>query len=152
MRRNEYADSTTETFFSRNVRLITFLICVALLLGVGIPVIGYHMYGYFHTEEVKKPVMGEEELLGLFDYLGAVDLSVFDPFRSDAVGEWTVGGRTGKTLFVDVGEHCYLTVMEDVQSCVIVYAVLTDRQTREELDLLDKTTHKQDVRSFFAQH
>ena len=147
---DSYSESTTETFWTRNVRVITFLICIALFLGVVVPVVGYHMYGYFQTEEEPLDVMGEEELLAIYDRIKSSGLSLFDAYRKESVGEWVVAGKTGRTLFVDVGSAYYLTVMEEVERGVIVYAVLTERESKAELDLFDKETDKAALRAFLA--
>ena len=44
-----YAPDTTgktETFFTRNVKLITFLICIAVFLGIFGPLSVFHIYRY----------------------------------------------------------------------------------------------------------
>ena len=95
-------------------------------------------------------MMGEEEFLALYDRIKTSNLSLFDAYRKESVGEWVVAGKTGRTLFVDVGSSYYLTVMEEVERGVIVYAVLTERESKAELDLFDKETDKAALRAFLA--
>ena len=141
----DYSNSTTETFWTRNVRLVTFLVCVAVFLSACV-FVGTRVYDYFQPPKEELPAMREADLLALCSRTPSLRLRDFEAYEHESGGEWTIDGRTGKTLFLNVGERYSLTVMEEVQVGMIIYLVIEDRETDQTLDLLSKSA---DLADFF---
>lgn len=141
----DYSNSTTETFWTRNVRLVTFLVCMAVFLSACV-FVGARVYDYFQPPEEALPAMREADLLALCSRTPSLRLRDFEAYEHESGGEWTIDGRTGKTLFLNVGERYSLTVMEEVQVGRIIYLVIEDRETDQTLDLLSRSA---DLADFF---
>lgn len=143
---------TTETFFTRHVRLITFLVCIAVFLVFFGPVSVFTVKGILDRRADTRREMTVEDVIALADKprrtLG--DLTVFEGQKS----EKTVPVRDGSggTSERNAGTYYYVTVesryllsgVTKPDSDELVYLTLSDYRSGESVDLLTG-----DVRAFF---
>ena len=125
----------TETFFSRNVKLITFLICVAIILS---PFVITYIQDVMETRrEAELPKMTVDELVFIAERgndLRQMDLSKYEDYRE----EIDMQGMKYASYRIPVlhEKELYLSISFDMTMDYVFYVNLTDLDTREELDLL----------------
>ena len=125
----------TETFFSRNVKLITFLICVAIILS---PFVITYIQDVMETRrEAELPKMTVDELVFIAERgndLRQRDLSKYEDYRE----EIDMQGMKYASYRIPVlhEKDLYLSISFDMTMDYVFYVNLTDLDTREELDLL----------------
>lgn len=127
----------TETFFSRNVKLITFLICVAIILS---PFVITYIQDVMETRrEAELPKMTVDELVFIAERgndLRQMDLSGYEDYRE----EIDMQGMKYASYRIPVlhEKDLYLSISFDMTMDYVFYVNLTDLDTREELDLLSQ--------------
>ena len=127
----------TETFFSRNVKLITFLICVAIILS---PFVITYIQDVMETRrEAELPQMTVDELVFIAERgndLRQRDLSKYEDYRE----EIDMQGMKYASYRIPVlhEKDLYLSISFDMTMDYVFYVNLTDLNTREELDLLSQ--------------
>ena len=127
----------TETFFSRNVKLITFLICVAIILS---PFVITYIQDVMETRrEAELPKMTVDELVFIAERgndLRQRDLSKYEDYRE----EIDMQGMKYASYRIPVlhEKDLYLSISFDMTMDYVFYVNLTDLDTREELDLLSQ--------------
>ena len=125
----------TETFFSRNVKLITFLICVAVILS---PFVITYIQDVMETRrEAELPKMTVDELVFIAERgndLRQMDLSKYEEYRE----EIDMQGMKYASYRIPVlhEKELYISISFDMTMDYVFYVNLTDLDTREELDLL----------------
>ena len=137
-----YAPDTagkTETFFTRNVKLITFLICIAVFLGIFGPLSVFHIYRYYTEmqEDASYVDMTVDDLRALAKRADTLTEKDFERFTREDGGEWEVGPKTGRMFYIQIGERYQLSCMVEVQTRQVVYLSLYDGDRNETHDLLD---------------
>ena len=125
----------TETFFTRNVKLITFLICVAVILSPF--VITYIQDVMEERREAARPELTVDELVFIAERgkdLRQRDLAKFEDYRD----EIDMQGMKYASYRIPVlhEKELYLSISFDMSMDYVFYVNLTDLDTREELDLL----------------
>lgn len=130
----------TENFFSRNVKLITFCVTIAVFLAVFIPigVIGIEKMGDLLDPARKLPEMTLEDVVALSERTDTLFLEDISCYRGEK-GDWTIG----IVYTVYIGEEYILRgtashVDLRLESCIL-YNVITEKG----VDVL-----KDDVRAF----
>ena len=127
----------TETFFSRNVKLITFLICIAIILS---PFVITYIQDVMETRrEAELPQMTVDELVFIAERgndLRQRDLSKYEDYRE----EIDMQGMKYASYRIPVlhEKDLYLSISFDMTMDYVFYVNLTDLDTREELDLLSQ--------------
>ena len=127
----------TETFFSRNVKLITFLICVAIILS---PFVITYIQDVMETRrEAELPKMTVDELVFIAERgndLRQMDLSKYEDYRE----EIDMQGMKYASYRIPVlhEKELYLSISFDMTMDYVFYVNLTDLDTRKELDLLSR--------------
>ena len=127
----------TETFFSRNVKLITFLICVAIILS---PFVITYIQDVMETRrEAELPKMTVDELVFIAERgndLRQMDLSKYEDYRE----EIDMHGMKYASYLIPVlhEKELYLSISFDMTMDYVFYVNLTDLDTRKELDLLSR--------------
>ena len=117
----------TETFWSRNVKLITFICCMAVII------VGMMAFGAFLHGETKQPdnLMTEQQMQALVEKGSLLTLADFDPYPYTVIMEDVVN-----IYQYDVkGDNYYLIVTFEGRSLVSVY--LTDLRTFEKTAIVD---------------
>ena len=125
----------TETFFSRNVKLITFLICIAVIFS---PFVITYIQDIVQAQrEADRPEMTVDELTHIAKIgndLRQRDLSKFDDYREEV----DMQGMKYASYRIPVlhERDCYLSVSFDMTMDYVFYVNLIDLDTHAELDLL----------------
>jgi len=117
----------TETFWSRNVKLVTFICCMAVIIA------GMVAFGIFLHGETKQPdnLMTEEQMQALVEKGSLLTVKDFEPYPRSVMMEDVVS-----VYRYDVkGDNYYFIVTVEGRSLVSVY--LTDLRTFEETVVVD---------------
>ena len=147
----------TETFFTRNVKLIAFFLTVVVVLGI--PTVFFLIRDY--EAEDTRPEMTVAQLKELAARPAAVGTEELDRYRGTKE-ERKIDGVTVEVYYYITVEGRYhldavKVLVEDreagsvagkdtVKDAELAYLSIYDRQTHERLDLLSK---KADVDAFF---
>ena len=136
----------TETFFTRNVKLITFLICVAVILSPF--VVTYIRDVVEARREAELPRMTVDELMYIADIGGDLrqrDLSKYEDYRE----EIDMQGMKYASYRIPVlhEKELYLSISFDMTMDYVFYVNLIDLDTRKELDLL---SHADQIEEFLT--
>ena len=125
----------TETFFTRNVKLITFLICVAVILS---PFVITYITDVIEEKRLEtRPEMTVDELVLIAERGKDLRQRDFEKFK-DYREEVEMQGMKYASYRIPVlhERNCYLSVSFDMTMDYVFYVNLIDLDTREELDLL----------------
>ena len=127
----------TETFFTRNVKLITFFICITVIFS---PFVITYIQDIVQAQrEAARPEMTVDELAHIAKIgkdLRQRDLSKFDDYREEV----DMQGMKYASYRIPVlhERDCYLSVSFDMTMDYVFYVNLFDSDTREKLDLLSE--------------
>lgn len=134
----------TETFASRNVKLITFLVCMALFFVFFGPVSFFRVRSCMESRSAQElPELTCDDVIGLTEDRSRLTMQVLRRFR----GEYNPGDK-GNT-FTAYFEHYILLAFEDPATGTLTYCSVVDRNSDGKLDLTDKNS---DAAAFFAEH
>lgn len=125
----------TETFFTRNVKLITFLICVAIILS---PFVMTYIKDVIEEKRLEnRPEMTVDELVLIAERGKDLRQRDFEKFK-DYREEVEMQGMKYASYRIPVlhKRNCYLSVSFDMTMDYVFYVNLIDLDTHEELDLL----------------
>ena len=125
----------TETFFTRNVKLITFLICVAIILS---PFVITYIKDVIEEKRLEnRPEMTVDELVLITERGKDLRQRDFEKFK-DYREEVEMQGMKYASYRIPVlhERNCYLSVSFDMTMDHVFYVNLIDLDTHEELDLL----------------
>lgn len=145
-RKNEpYADSAgqTETFFSRHVRLITFLVTVGVFWLVLGPIFVLEAKDYFGQEQDGRPQMKLYDVITLSEQDGDLFKNQLTKFMCE---ESVQEGQNTTLIRIDIEPHYRLFATTDDLTGVVVYCKLLNEKTGEEINVLED-----DVRAYFNQ-
>ncbi len=121
-------------FFTRNVRLITFLACVAVFLALFAMLEGVDLFPFDNTEDTC-PEMTLEELRALASAPERITPEVLDTYRGER-DENTVDSLHYSIYQIKIGKRWFLMASFDRSNRHLFYLTLTDLQTHTDLDLL----------------
>lgn len=140
-----YADCAgkTETFFSRHVRLLTFLITVGVFLLVLGPVFVLEAKNYFGQDEDGRPQMTLYDVITLSEQEGDLFKKQLTNFTCE---ESVQEGQNTTLIRIDIEPHYRLFATTDDLTGVVVYCKLLNEDTGDEIDIL-----QDDVRAYFNQ-
>ncbi len=130
----------TETFATRNVRLITFLICMAVFLAVFIPVgvIGYSAYQDWFDGKDKLPEITVADVVALSEKNGGIQLSELTVFKGELQ-------ETEKdSVYVMEFSNYHLRAVANKESGWVEVFVIYHRENNTSADIL-----KDDLRAYF---
>lgn len=131
----------TENFFSRNVKLITFLITVGVFLAVFGPIMMLEAKDYFGQENDGRPQMTAYDLT-LLSEQGAINLNRLTKYACE---ESEPDGQNFVMIQIDI-EPCYkLFASASKGTGAVEYCKILNLETNEEIDVL--TT---DMRVYFG--
>lgn len=125
----------TETFFTRNVKLITFMICVAVILS---PFVITYIKDVIEDKRLEnRPEITVDELVLIAERGKDLRQRDFEKFK-DYREEVEMQGMKYASYRIPVlhERNCYLSVSFDTTMDYVFYVNLIDLDTREELDLL----------------
>lgn len=131
----------TETFFTRHVRLITFLICIAVFGVTLLPVLLWGPNDPIELlsscgEKRGTDTMTVEDLRAVAKKSKDLRMSDLDRFLGDK-SEGEQQSMRYTIYHIDVGEHYLLTASFNSATGGVYYLVLTDVRTDAVLDLLE---------------
>ena len=125
----------TETFFTRNVKLITFFICIAVIFS---PFVATYIKDTIEARrEASRPEMTVDELIFIAQRgkdLRQRDLSKFEDYRDEA----DMQGMKYAIYRIPIlhEKDFFLSISFDASMDYVFYINLTNMDTRAELDLL----------------
>lgn len=125
----------TETFLSRNVRLITFLVCIALFLAVFGPLSVFHISKYIEQQSDTRVEMTKEDLLAVSQRLPNLSPQDLSGFVGEC-GYNQVADMKYEIYQIYVEGRYLLMASFNQQTAHLFYLNLTDMKTGEKLDLL----------------
>ena len=142
--KNEEKDTAgkTENFGTRNVRLITFLVCISVFLAVFIPVgfWGFHaVQDWFEKDE--RPQMTLSDVVYLSERTGDLYLSDLTGYAGEQETY-----DAGIHYSIEIEQRYYLRAVADVATKKLYYFEMVDFETQEKVDILTE-----DVRAFLGQ-
>ena len=145
MRQNEINTAgKTETFLTRNVRLITFLICMAVFFSVFGPLSIFHIRRYIEeNREDPRDEMTLADLRYVAENLKTLRTSYLDKFEGE-FGENDMGGITYAIYRIPIEERYTLSVSFDRDKNHLFYCTLIDSNGNKRLDLLTDAADLED--------
>ena len=144
----------TENFFTRNVKLITFLVCIGVFLAFFGPVTVFTIINYIEEKQDTRPIMSEEELLALSELdrdLYFSDIEGFKGLKDIKTIPVSVdgGGTEIKEVeiyyYFDVGTEYSALAIAEIDTEKIIYFRLSNKKNQWKADVL-----KDDIGSFLA--
>jgi hypothetical protein len=128
----------TENFFSRNVKLITFLCCIAVFLLIFGPIAVLEARDYLTRDYDTRPQMTLNDAIMLSDQNGNIRATQVEKFA----GEKKVN-PDGFYYYIDIEPHYQLLAVADKNTGMLIYCQIANLDTGETVDVL-----KEDVRAF----
>ena len=125
----------TEKFATRNVRLITFLVCIGIFLAVFGPISVFQIKEYLENRSDSSPEMTLEELEALTDGGKELLFSEFTKYKGD-LQDWDFE----VCYIIRIAPHYRVIVGARDKTSKVEYITVRNLETGEEADLL-----KQDV-------
>lgn len=140
-----YGAGRTETFFSRNVKLITFLVTVGLFLALFGPILVLEAKQYFWQDEDTRPKMTMYDMIVLSEQkpLLADSLTKFACLESDA------DGKNTRVIRIEIDGGRFMAVATaDAMTGVVVECLIQDMEgdSDDRYDALED-----DLRKIFGQ-
>ena len=147
----------TENFFTRNVKLITFLICLGVFLAFFGPITVFTIINYIEERADNRPIMTEEELIALSELdrdLYFSDIEKFKGTKDIKSYKYPVEVEGGTEMreeeveiyyYLDIGEDYNALVISEIDTGKIIYFRLSNKNNQWKADVL-----KDDIRSFLA--
>ena len=132
----------TENFFSRNVRLITFLCCIAVFLVIFGPIAVLEARDYLTAEHDTRPQMTLNDVIGLSDWKGNISASQIKKFACDEQDKDDV-----IYYYIDIEPYYMLLSVADKNTGKLIYCELSNLDTGKTVDVL-----KEDVRAFLQEN
>ena len=129
----------TENFFSRNVRLITFLITIGVLLVILGPIAVLEAKDYFVPDYDSRPQMTKGDVIRLSQLDGYIPHSAITKFACvEDDHDYEV------YYYIDIEPSYKLLAIAEKKSGVLIYCQLSNLDTGESVDVLSE-----DVEAFF---
>ena len=129
----------TETFFTRHVRLITFLITLGVLLAVFLPIAYMEAKEYYGQHSDSRPKMEIYDLVILSEQPEILpkQLTKYACIESK---------KTGFSLIeIEIEPHYTVYASVDAETGTVVYCSLLNHETNEKIDVLTA-----DLRAYFG--
>ncbi len=122
----------TENFFSRNVRLITFLVCIGVFLAFFVPIVAYETIDYLKAARDTRPEMTLNDVLRLSEQNGKISEKQIQKFKTTHVD---VQAATIYYYF-DISPHYHVLAIADKNTKMLIYCQLDNFETGETADML----------------
>jgi hypothetical protein len=133
----------TETFFTRHVHLLTFLITIGMFLLVLGPIFVLEAKHYFGQEQDGRPQMKLYEVITLSEQDGDLFKKQLTKYMCE---ESVQEGKNTTLIRIDIEPHYRLFATTDDLTGVVVYCKLLNEDTGDEINVLED-----DVRAYFNQ-
>ena len=135
----------TETFWTRNVKLITFLICLFLFLAFFGPVSVFHIVDCAQESREARNAMTVEEVLTFADQRRSLSITQFEDYEGDEQN-WGFGTY----YFINAGENFRITVGSEISNGAVTYFTVTKRSTGEIMDVMESGFRISDLQAFMS--
>ncbi len=130
----------TENFWTRNVRTITFLCCLAVILSVIGPFSIFYIRDYLESvEQDSRREMTLEEVRTISASPRTLDHRAFDRFKGEKSENGEGTDRT-VTYNIPIGERYFLMAGFYTENGKVYYLTLTDLERSADIDLLDRNS------------
>ena len=134
----------TESFFSRHVKLITFLATLGVFLAIFGPIFVLEAKDYFGANADTRPHMKLYDLILLSEQEGDISLKQLTKY---ACMETTSGDKTTTVVKLEVDDGRYMVIATaDNNTGKVIACQVLDNETNVQLDVL-----KDDLRAHFEQ-
>ena len=121
----------TENFFTNHVKLITFLVCIAIFLALFGPFSVFRIKEWVQAKQNEEVLLTEADVARLVDKGGALRWSDFDGYTGKQVGQ------VGYTYKYDVqGGKSFLYVSSAAKGGALESVLLVNVATGEQRELL----------------
>lgn len=121
----------TETFFTRNVRLITFLICLAVFLAVFGPISVFRIVQYIEENQAEGEPLSVEEVIAFSMDHDRIRLSAFEDYEKE------ISEGDGAVLYFLTVDTDYLVMVGAVdENGYLTCFTVTDSRTDETVDVM----------------
>lgn len=146
----------TENFLTRNVKLITFLICVGIFLTFFGPLTIFTVIKYIEEMMDTRIPMTEEDLIELSELdrdLYFSDIEGFKGIKDIKTNKYVVDVEDGTEIreeeveiyyYIDIGEDYSAIAVAEIDTGKIIYFQLSNKTNQWKADVL-----KDDIRAFF---
>ncbi len=146
----------TENFFTRHVKLITFLICIAVFLTFFGPLTIFTVIRYIEERMDTRIPMTEEDLIALSELdrdLYFSDIEGYKGIKDIKTNKYEVevDGKTETReeeveiyYYMDIGADYTALAIAEIDTEKIIYFQLSNKRTQWKADVL-----KDDIRAFF---
>lgn len=128
----------TENFFSRNVRLITFLCCIAVFLLIFGPIAVLEARDYLTNNYDTRTEMTLNDVVALSDLKKNITASHIENYACDKDEK-----NDGIYYRVDIEPHYFLLCVADKNTGKLIYCELANLDTGKTVNMLEE-----DVRAF----
>ncbi|MBQ9773229.1 MAG: hypothetical protein IJW30_01030 [Clostridia bacterium] len=153
-RKKEVQDTIgeTESFFSRNARLLAFLISITVFLGVFIPLALFGPWGLSEwlescaSEDVEREEMTLDDVRAIAEKHKYLSMQALEPFEREEYHGEEMGLKYVSYQITVEGDY-YLLANFNETTGMVTYLSLTDLKTGEALDLLE---NPRDLDAFLA--
>ena len=135
---------STESFFSRHVKLITFLATVGVFLAIFGPIFVLEAKDYFGQDEDTRPEMKLYDLVLLSEQEGGIALKQLTQY---ACMETTSDDGSVVVVKISFADDRYMVIATaDKNTGMVVECQVLDNDTNQQLDVLND-----DLRAHFGQ-
>ena len=135
----------TENFWTRNVKLITFLICLALFLTFFGPVTVFQIVDCAQENRAARNAMTVEEVLTFADQRGRLSITQFADYEGDEQN-WSFGTY----YIINVGEHFRITVGSELSTGAVTYFTVSKKSTGEVMDVMESGFRISELQAFMS--
>lgn len=132
----------TETFFTRNVKLITFLICLGVFLAIFGPISVFRIMDYIEEKSSKGSPMTTEDVLSLAQRHDALYLSDFEGYEK--------GVETETFYLIDVAPHFIVSVSAASEDARIDHFTVTNTETDKKVDIMAEDYSEDELRALLG--
>ncbi len=140
-KQEEEKEVKPEGFVSRNVKTITFLICLAVFLLLFGPVSIFHLMRMADTEKIEGRTMTEAELIQLSELGPALSMSVLMEYDGEA------SESEDRRFYYIYFDNYILLAVENIETKSLDFCTLEDKKSRDQIDI-----RTDDVAAFLKAH
>ena len=132
-------------FINDHLRLVTFLVTLALFMAVFIPIAYYESKDYFSVRGDVRPEMTTGDLIVLADRVGERTLTPSDFSKYRCVERESEDGKYVNYI-IEIDDVYRVMVDFNVETNEMLVFMLSDSETDQSVDIL----HGGDLRAYFA--
>lgn len=135
----------TENFFTRNVKTITFLVCIIVFLAVFGPMSIFRIMDIIEENTVNGEIMQTEDILHYADQRNALTFAQFTAYDGE---EHRMDFGNYYRIFVD--DKFLVTVGSETNTDQVLYFTVTHLSTSESIDVMGTHFKIDDLMTFLS--